>query len=196
MQTDYELEAKQIEESLAAQNLMHFGKQGGFEVRVVNNLNAYDWLSEETTALVREIKHKSKVELPVFELLRLALLYEHGGIAIRLPSILLMEGLGWVEELLREGSPDGAERKALSCQLPDPQIVMLHEDREDGSLWYRDDFVAAKPKARLFITLLKEIAKITKSGVWPYADFNITIFNHKLNVLSFPNIAETLINIF
>jgi hypothetical protein len=65
-------------------------------VRVVNNLNAYDWLSNEMIAFVKDTHQKSKVELNVFELLRLALLYEHGGVAIRLPNILLMEGLGWV----------------------------------------------------------------------------------------------------
>jgi hypothetical protein len=65
----------------------------------------------------------SKVELPVLELFRLALLYEHGGVSIRLPNIMLLEGLGWVEDLMR-----GEEtfRDALSCQLPDPDVIVIH----------------------------------------------------------------------
>jgi hypothetical protein len=46
VQTDHVMEAKRMEEIMMAQNLAHFGKQAGFEVRIVNNLNAYDWLSE------------------------------------------------------------------------------------------------------------------------------------------------------
>jgi hypothetical protein len=33
-------------EELVARNWMHFGKEGGFEVRVVDDLSAYDYLSE------------------------------------------------------------------------------------------------------------------------------------------------------
>jgi hypothetical protein len=75
VQTDYELEAKDMEGYVAAQNHIHFGKQEGFDVRVINNLNAYDWLSEEMIAFIKQTHQKSKVELAVYELLRLAILY-------------------------------------------------------------------------------------------------------------------------
>ena len=105
-----------MEEALIAHNLIHFGNHSGFEVRVVNNLNAYDWLSEEMIAFVKETHQKSKVELNVFELLRLALLYQHGGVSIRLPNILLMEDLDWVDELMRGGNGlSRAGKRALSC---------------------------------------------------------------------------------
>jgi hypothetical protein len=124
---------------------------------VVNSLTAYDWLSDEMAAFVKDTHQKSKVELNVFELLRLALLYEHGGVAIRLPNILLMEGLGWVEELMREERVlEEINQKALSCQIPGREVIMLHENKEDG-LWYKDDFIAARPKSHLLKVLMSVI---------------------------------------
>jgi len=38
--------------------------------------------------------------MPVFELLRLALLYEHGGVSIRTPNIILMDKIDWIEDLV------------------------------------------------------------------------------------------------
>ena len=143
VQTDNELETKDMVDAMALKNHIHFGKQDNFEVRVINNLNAYDWLSEEITAFIKETHQKSKVDLPVYELLRLALLYEHGGIFLR-SNILLMEGLGWVEALMRGANE--AERNVLSCQLPGTKVIMYHEDWADGRR-YKDDFIAAKPKA-------------------------------------------------
>jgi hypothetical protein len=143
VQTDDELETKDMVDAMTLKNHIHFGKQDNFEVRVINNLNAYDWLSEEIIAFIKETHQKSKVDLPVFELLRLAILYEHGGIFLR-SSILLMEGLGWVEDLMR-GARE-AERKVLSCQLPGTKVIMYHEDWADGRR-YKDSFIAAKPKA-------------------------------------------------
>jgi hypothetical protein len=51
-------------------------------------------------AFIKDTHQKSKVDLPVYELLRLALLYEHGGVSIRFPNIVLLENLDWLEGLL------------------------------------------------------------------------------------------------
>lgn len=69
--------------SIVGQNLMHFGGMEGFEVRVVDDLSAYDWLSEETVRFIKRSHQRSVVDIPVYELLRLALLYEHGGVSVR-----------------------------------------------------------------------------------------------------------------
>lgn len=69
-------------------------------MRIVNNLNAYDWLSNETTNFIRKIRHTSNIDISVYELLRLALLYEHGGVSIRVPNIILMDGIAWVNDLI------------------------------------------------------------------------------------------------
>lgn len=82
--------------ALAAQNLIHFATISSYTVTIVNNHNAYDYLSPPTIHLIKQIHQKSKIDLPVYELLRLGLLYEHGGVAVRLPNLLLMQGLDWV----------------------------------------------------------------------------------------------------
>jgi len=83
-------------------------------VRIINNLNAYDWLSNETTNFIKKIRHASNVDLSVYELLRLAILYEHGGVSIRVPNIILMDGIGWVNDLI-EGNIKQAKKGSLYC---------------------------------------------------------------------------------
>ena len=58
--TNLELEGMIMTEGLVAKHLIHVGKKSGFEVRVVNSLTAYDWLSSEMTEIVRKTKHTSK----------------------------------------------------------------------------------------------------------------------------------------
>jgi len=54
------------------------------------------------------------VDLSVYELLRLAILYEHGGVSIRVPNIILMDGIGWVNDLI-EGNIKQAKKGSLYC---------------------------------------------------------------------------------
>jgi hypothetical protein len=71
--------------------------------------------------LIKDIHQKSRIDLPVYELLRLALLYEHGGVAIRLPNLLLMQGLDWVEALMDNNT---TEEGMLSA--PNRQVAIHH----------------------------------------------------------------------
>ncbi len=73
-------------------------------------------------ALIKDIHQKSRIDLPVFELLRLALLFEHGGVAVRLPNLLLMNELDWVERLM-----EGKETvEGVLSSNSDGQIVIHH----------------------------------------------------------------------
>jgi hypothetical protein len=94
-----DIEGLRMTESLAAKHLIHVGKKSGYDVRVVNSFTAYDWLSPEMTEAVRITKHKSKYILQVHELLRIALLIEHGGLAVKLPRYIFPKNLNWIEEL-------------------------------------------------------------------------------------------------
>jgi hypothetical protein len=42
-----------MEIAVAAQNLIHFAEGAGYEVRVVNNFNSYEWLSQTMVELIR-----------------------------------------------------------------------------------------------------------------------------------------------
>lgn len=63
--THRNLEGMRMTDALVARHLMHVGKKSGFEVRVVNSLTAYDWLSPEMTEMVRKTKHTSKYIISV-----------------------------------------------------------------------------------------------------------------------------------
>ena len=43
---------------------------------------------------------------------------------------------------------------------------MLHKDTKNG-IEFIDDFIVARPRARIFLSLLNDIAKITQDGKWP-----------------------------
>jgi hypothetical protein len=76
-------------------------------------------------------------------LLRLALLYEHGGVSLRLPNIILTEKLDWAEAIIngktliqgktKENSAlKTGDRYSFSCQTTVPDAVLLHRDTVGG----------------------------------------------------------------
>ena len=74
-----------------------FQKQG-YEVKFVNSWNAYDYIStNETIARIGKAMQNSQIDEGVDNLLKLALLYEHGGVLINRPdTIIADEDLSWV----------------------------------------------------------------------------------------------------
>ena len=75
-------------EAITARHQISIAEQSGYEVRVVDIINAYQWLTPETTEMIRRAKHKTQYYIPVAELLRIALLMEHGGVSAQLDSIV------------------------------------------------------------------------------------------------------------
>ena len=45
--TNKVLDGERMIEHVSARTWMHWGKKSNFEVRIVNNINAYEWLSPE-----------------------------------------------------------------------------------------------------------------------------------------------------
>jgi hypothetical protein len=66
---------------------------------------------------------------------------------------------------------------------------MLHRDKPNKNFDIMDDFIIARPRAKIFLTLLNEIAEIIQEGVWPYAYYNITTFDKDTEVVAFPSIV-------
>jgi len=48
----------------------------------------------------------------------------------------------------------------LECHLSAPEVVMFHRDRDKGDFDIIDDFIVARPKAKIFKKLMEEISKI------------------------------------
>lgn len=55
-----------------------------FEIRFVNSWSAYDWLSNETSEKITKAMQNNKFEQKVDDLLKIAILMEHGGLLIKL----------------------------------------------------------------------------------------------------------------
>ena len=128
----------------------------------------------------------------------MALLYEHGGVSIRLPNIIAMTDLNWTEELIKGTNMTESQRKLFKCQLDAPQVLLLHKDNKNikGGVEFIDDVIIAKPKAKIFVNLLNDISNIFQEGLWPYRKYNITTVNSDTLAVSFPAIVEALLNIY
>jgi hypothetical protein len=67
-------------------------------VRTVNAWDAYQWLSPEITADITRTMQNMRIEESVNDLLRLALLIEHGGIMVKVDQALAIDNLDWLAE--------------------------------------------------------------------------------------------------
>jgi hypothetical protein len=89
--------SKMIEQMLGNRIAEAAGKSG-YEVRKVSSWSAYRWLSEKTNQTITKTMQNMHIEESVSELLRMALLMEHGGIMLRVSQSFLVEDLNWVAE--------------------------------------------------------------------------------------------------
>ena len=70
--------------------MIALARNSSFDVRVVNYLNAYDWLSPTTAAKILEAKLKGKIINTVGDLVKLAMMAE-GGVIMELDMVVLLE---------------------------------------------------------------------------------------------------------
>ena len=78
----------------------HTATTNGYEVRIVNSWNAYDWLSEGMTKNITTTIQKTKIDETVCSLLKLALLIEHGGIMVgRMNFLLARDDFSWIDKM-------------------------------------------------------------------------------------------------
>lgn len=94
------------------------------------------------------------------------------------------------------GSASEAYDPSRSCGVRYPEAVLLHRDTARKAFEFRDDVVIARPKAKILLTLLNEIAEIVQRGAWPYSRYNVTTVDSDTEVVSFPSIAEALLNAY
>ena len=95
-----------------------------------------------------------------------------------------------------KGSINETYGKSGSCGVLYPEAVMLHRDKVQTAFEFGDDVIVARPKAKILLTLLNEIAEIIQRGAWPYSQYNVTTVNKDTEVVSFPGIAEALLNAY
>jgi hypothetical protein len=161
--TRAELEGLGMVEAVVARHLMHVARQSGFEVRAVDCLSAYDWLTPEMAEWVRRTKHKSKYILAVEELLRIALLVEHGGLSVLLPNHVFPDSLAWLYDLLEqplESLVEGQAAQAVEyCSSgKDAEVVLFYEKGAKGERTYEDWLIFARKESRLLRETFAEMS--------------------------------------
>lgn len=79
----------------------HTFTMNGYQVRLVNSLTAYDYISDNLTVnRITYAMQRCKIDETVHNLLKLALLKEHGGVIINNADIVFPNSnLSWIEGL-------------------------------------------------------------------------------------------------
>ena len=70
---------------------------------------------------------------------------------------------------------------------------MFHEG-VGSTLWYKEDFMAARPRASLIKALMNMIKRMVKEEVWPYPKYLTSYLNPDTFISSFPGMTQALIN--
>jgi hypothetical protein len=75
----------------------------GYDVRFANSWNAYNWLSQDTIHRISNARQKSKVDEPVHNMLKVALLMEHGGLLVNQADVVFLgDDFKWIEDMFED----------------------------------------------------------------------------------------------
>ena len=103
----------------------HTGVLNGYEVRLVDSWTAYDWLSPSTISNITKAIQNAKIDETVCNLLKMALLMEHGGILIsNLHFIMIQKNFEWIEKMFEEDG-DSSEYK-ISPSYAEVYVPLAH----------------------------------------------------------------------
>lgn len=72
--TDNEVEAEQVMQQVFINYYNATVPKYGYEIRLVNSWNAYDWLTERTTQRITKAMHNTRLDASVSSFLKLGLL--------------------------------------------------------------------------------------------------------------------------
>jgi len=92
-------------ESTYLHHINHTFHEQHYEVRFVDSWNAYDYLpdylpDQQIVTRIGKTMQNSQIDEPVHNLLKLALLYQHGGIMFNnFETIVANDDLSWIEAM-------------------------------------------------------------------------------------------------
>ncbi len=75
-------------EQMLGNAIISKARESGYEIRITNSWSAYEWLSEETEQAITSAMQNMQIEEKVNDLLRIALLMEHGGVIMKVSEVL------------------------------------------------------------------------------------------------------------
>ena len=111
---------------LTAANMIEHSKGSKYEVKIANHRNAYNWLTPNTIETIRKAKHSGVTTNKVDDLLKLALLIEHGGILLDVDKIIMLESVDKLNEWI-ESQPVSRSKPELML-LVDSNVEILHDE--------------------------------------------------------------------
>lgn len=77
-------------------------KESNYEIRFINSWSAYEWLSNKTIERITHTMQNTKYEQKVDDLLRMAILKEHGGIIMKLDETFYIDdNFDWIGQYLK-----------------------------------------------------------------------------------------------
>ena len=130
-------------------------RKNQFEVRKVNSWTAYNWLSKGTTEWITKTMELRKANATVHDLLRVALLLEHGGVMINEVDTFIFEGgFKWLENVL---SGAYSANKDYSCDSASAKILMAQDEHPYYVTKYSSSFIAVKSGNSLLREVLEEM---------------------------------------
>ena len=140
------------------------GIASGYEVRLINSLTAYEWLSNDTTQKITHAMQNRKLEVFVDDLLRLGVLMEHGGLLLKVSETLLISDLQWLDDYFNEEN--------------NTTEVLLFTEGARSQLQYQEYFFAALPQSSLFTDVFKYMCQVYSTGemLFPKLSKNFYIF--------------------
>ena len=99
-----------------------FVRNKGYEVKYVNSWSAYDWISSETIKKITKIRSNILIDEPVHNMLKLAILYENGGILATSNCIFLSENFRFIEGMFEPVEGDFPFK--YNCQQSDAYLYI------------------------------------------------------------------------
>ena len=153
--TESPLEMLPIMPYLVANNHIAFAEGSSYEARQVDYLTSYKWLSEPTIDAVKNARSGAKISNSVNDLLRLALLMEHGGVMVDISTTLFLSSI--------------QEASKHFLGQPNAEVLLLSKQRDkvSNSSSFGLDLVVAKPKSQLFTEMFAQACRVFETGNWP-----------------------------
>ena len=159
---------------------------------MVDSWNAYDWISAEMTKRVSHTIQNTQLDETVSNLLKLALLIEHGGVMVGdLDTIFVDGNLQWIERMFGRG----ARGDEFTCDPSRAQVYMpSFQDARFGTKYY-ENVIAALPRTALLYETFQLLEDVLVTGVFPGNDeVGVVRFHLLTNVNYLDNSIENCLS--
>ena len=141
--TENEREAELMENDIFVNYYVDYAQKANYEVRFANSWNSYDWFSNKTAEKITKTMQNCLINEGVHTLLKLALLYENGGVMLEWGNLFLTEGFEFLEEMFN--IYEGGSKGEKICDNKDAFLFMPERDDSRFGKKLSSSLIAAAP---------------------------------------------------